>query len=125
MSCSKRVSRENNRVEYINIVLSADDNYAQHVAVVMASIATNTTFKNIRVFLLSDGISTDKKQKLNITAANHKIILEVIEMQNKKEFTAFYTLLISVLRRLDNCPRASALPLIACNKRSLPASLFN
>ena len=87
MSCSKRVSRENNRVEYINIVLSADDNYAQHVAVVMASIATNTTFKNIRVFLLSDGISTDKKQKLNITAANHKIILEVIEMQNKKEFT--------------------------------------
>ena len=90
MSCNKRVSRENDKVEYINIVLSADDNYAQHVAVVMASIATNTTFKNIRVFLLSDGIGDDKKQKLNITAANHKIVLEVIEMQNKKEFAAFY-----------------------------------
>ena len=44
-------------METINIALAADNNYAQHVAVVMESILENTDEINkVRFFLLSDGI---------------------------------------------------------------------
>ena len=45
----------------INIALAADNNYAQHVAVVMESILENTVETNkVRFFLLSDGITAEK-----------------------------------------------------------------
>ena len=45
----------------INIALAADNNYAQHVAVVMESILENTDEINkVRFFLLSDGINAEK-----------------------------------------------------------------
>lgn len=47
----------------INIALAADNNYAQHVAVVMESILENTDEINkVRFFLLSDGINAEKLQ---------------------------------------------------------------
>ena len=50
-------------METINIALAADNNYAQHVAVVMESILENTDEINkVRFFLLSDGITAEKLQ---------------------------------------------------------------
>lgn len=50
-------------METINIALAADNNYAQHVAVVMESILENTEETNkVRFFLLSDGITAEKLQ---------------------------------------------------------------
>lgn len=43
----------------IDIVLASDNNYAQHVAVVAASILSNTKEK-VHIHVLSDGISLDK-----------------------------------------------------------------
>ena len=45
--------------DLINIVLSSDNNYAQHVAVVAASILCNTREK-VAIHLLSDGISKER-----------------------------------------------------------------
>ena len=48
----------------INIALAADNNYAQHVAVVMESILENTEETNkVRFFLLSDGITAEKNYR--------------------------------------------------------------
>ena len=54
----------------VNIILAADDNYAQHTAVVMASIllSANKT-DDICFFVLDDGISEEKKAKIRETAA--------------------------------------------------------
>lgn len=50
----------------INIALAADNNYAQHVAVVIESILENTEETNkVRFFLLSDGITAEKLQVYN------------------------------------------------------------
>lgn len=50
-------------MKMINIALAADNNYAQHVAVVMESILENTDEINkVRFFLLSDGINAEKLQ---------------------------------------------------------------
>lgn len=55
-------------IENIDIVLASDNNYAQHVAVVAASILSNTKEK-VHFHVLSDGIAVDKltfiKQTIN------------------------------------------------------------
>ena len=45
--------------DVINIVLASDNNYAQHVAVVVASVLCNTKEK-VNFHLLSDGISKER-----------------------------------------------------------------
>lgn len=40
--CEEVYFRSNQMNETINIVLCSDDNYAQHIAVVMASVMANT-----------------------------------------------------------------------------------
>jgi len=53
----------------INIVLSTDDNYAQHAAVAMASILKHTSCpQDMRFFILDSGISEPKQKKLEQTA---------------------------------------------------------
>lgn len=61
----------------INIVLASDDNYAQHIAVVIASIMTKTK-DAVNFFVISDNISNDKVEKLKKTAAIFSADIEFI-----------------------------------------------
>lgn len=72
----------------INIVLCSDDNYAQHIAVVMASVMANTKAQ-VRFFVINDNISQEKIIKLKNTAANFKISVEFINVPEDK-FTNVY-----------------------------------
>ena len=53
----------------INIVLASDNNYAQHVAVVAASILSNTKAQ-VNFHVLSDGILSDKLTLIEQTIEN-------------------------------------------------------
>lgn len=76
----------------INIALASDNNYAQHVAVVMASIIANTSAKNrLCFYLLSDGIAADKIAKLQATLAGTGAELVVCDLSNYKGFEKLYT----------------------------------
>lgn len=76
----------------INIALASDNNYAQHVAVVMASIIANTSAKNrLCFYLLSDGIAADKIAKLQATLAGTGAELVVCDLSAYKGFEKLYT----------------------------------
>lgn len=76
----------------INIALASDNNYAQHVSVVMKSILENTNYKNkIRFFLLSDSIDVDKLSKLQETIQETGAKLIVCELSTYKNFEKIYT----------------------------------
>ena len=52
----------------LTIVLAADDNYAQHLAVVAASVLINATKpSNILIYVLSDSISLENKKRIEQT----------------------------------------------------------
>lgn len=71
----------------INIALAADNNYAQHVAVVMESILENTDEINkVRFFLLSDGINAEKITGLQKTIAGKNAELVVCDLSAYKGF---------------------------------------
>lgn len=69
--------------EIINIVLCSDDNYAQHIAVVIASIMTKTKAK-ICFFVIDDNISEEKIQKLAQTAASFNAEINFIKVLEEK-----------------------------------------
>ncbi len=51
--------------EDINVVLATDKNYAQHAAVAMASILSNTQQPpQVRFFIIDDGIDNANKVKM-------------------------------------------------------------
>lgn len=76
----------------INIALAADDNYAQHAAVVIASVMENSKTKHkIRFFLLSDGIDSKKLLLLKQTAEKYSAELEIIDLTDKAVFNNLYT----------------------------------
>ncbi len=76
----------------INIALAADNNYAQHVAVVMESILENTDEINkVRFFLLSDGINAEKITGLQKTIAGKNAELVVCDLSAYKGFEKLYT----------------------------------
>lgn len=76
----------------INIALASDNNYAQHVAVVMASIIANISDSNrLCFYLLSDGIAADKIAKLQATLAGTGAKLVVCDLSNYKGFEKLYT----------------------------------
>lgn len=78
--------------EKINIALASDNNYAQHVAVVMESIIENTRAKDrIRFFLLSDGINSKKIAGLQKTLADTGAELVVCDLSAYKGFEKLYT----------------------------------
>lgn len=78
--------------EKINIALASDNNYAQHVAVVMESIIENTrTKERLRFFLLSDGITSDKIDGLQKTLAHTGAELVVCDLSAYKGFEKLYT----------------------------------
>ena len=79
-------------METINIALAADNNYAQHVAVVMESILENTDEINkVRFFLLSDGITAEKITGLQQTIDGKNAELVVCDLSAYKGFEKLYT----------------------------------
>lgn len=78
-------------METINICLAADNNYAQHVAVVIASVMSNTKAKDVCFYLLSDGIKDDKKQKIEQTGAIFGAKVEIIELSKLDLFDNLFT----------------------------------
>lgn len=67
----------------INIVLCSDNNYAQHIAVVMASIMAKTKEK-VRFFVISDNISSEKIAKLKNTAVKLNTTVEFIAVSEEQ-----------------------------------------
>ena len=67
----------------INIAFASDDNYAQHIAVVIASIMENTQ-DAICFYIINDNISTEKIEKLKNTALNLKAKIEFIDVPQEK-----------------------------------------
>ena len=76
--------------EYINIVLSSDDNYAQYVAVVAASILLNTK-EFVNIHLLSDRISPDKLSMIRKSIDDLGGHLCVYEVSYYKCFDGLFT----------------------------------
>lgn len=62
-----------------NIVCVADEAYAQHAAVMLVSLFVNNRRNKFRIFLLSDGLSSLTKERLDILCKkfnNHIIFIE-------------------------------------------------
>lgn len=77
-------------INFVNIVFSSDDNYAQHTAVAMASILLNTSNPTkIRFFIIDDGITDDKKSKIKGTAEGLQSTVEFITVKNKQLMQGF------------------------------------
>lgn len=67
----------------ISIVFASDNNYAQHIAVVIASIMAKTKEK-VCFYVINDNISKDKIEKLRDTAVNFKTKIEFISVPEDK-----------------------------------------
>jgi lipopolysaccharide biosynthesis glycosyltransferase len=75
----------------INIVLAADDNYAQHVTVTMASVLLNSgKKKSINFYLLSDNISSTNIDKISSTVNKLCGNIEFLNIQSEN-FEKIYT----------------------------------
>lgn len=75
---------------YINIIFSSDDNYAQHTAVAMASILLNTSSPaKVRFFIIDDGITDDKKCKIKNTVERLQSAVEFITVKNTQLMQGF------------------------------------
>lgn len=72
----------------INVVLASDDNYAQHIAVVITSIMIKTQ-KSVCFFVINDNISKEKMEKLKNTALNFKSDIKFINVY-KENFSKVY-----------------------------------
>jgi desulfoferrodoxin len=65
----------------MNIIYTCDDNFAWLMGISMISLFENNTgIKNLEVFLISDNISKENKQKLNDIADKYSRDLNIIEM---------------------------------------------
>lgn len=78
-------------METINIALASDDNYAQHVAVVMASVMGNCSTNEIHFYILSDDISEENKLKILQTSEILGCKVTIIELSERKSFEGLYT----------------------------------
>ena len=67
----------------INIVFASDDNYAQHIAVVIASIMAKTK-EEVCFFVINDNISSEKIAKLKNTAVKLNTTVEFIAVQEEQ-----------------------------------------
>ena len=74
----------------IDIVLSSDNNYAQHVAVVAASVLLNTK-ERVNIHLLSDGISAEKISMIDRTIQKLGGKLSVYDLSSYKSFDSLFT----------------------------------
>ena len=66
--------------EEINIVFACDNNYIQHAAVAMMSIAKNTSPNNVLVFyLLCDNVSDESKERVRATFTKTQVKVNFID----------------------------------------------
>ena len=77
-------------MDYINLVLASDDNYAQHVAVVAASVLCNTK-QMLNIHLLSDGITRERLILIENTVQRLGGILTVHDMSSNECFDSLFT----------------------------------
>ena len=77
-------------MDSINLVLASDDNYAQHVAVVVGSVLCNTKEK-VNIHLLSDGISKERLALIAETARALGSTLSVYDMSSYECFDNLFT----------------------------------
>ncbi len=79
-------------MEKINVAFAADSNYAQHVAVAMASVMKNVkSGSSVRFFLLSDGIETALLERIKETASRFCAEFVVIDLSKEAGFEKVYT----------------------------------
>lgn len=76
--------------DVINIVLASDDNYAQHVAVLAASVLSNTKAQ-VNIHLLSDAISKERLTLINHTVQSWGSTLHVYDMALHDCFDNLFT----------------------------------
>lgn len=76
--------------DVINIVLASDDNYAQHVAVLAASVLSNTKAQ-VNIHLLSDAISKERLTLINNTVQSWGSNLHVYDMSLYDCFDNLFT----------------------------------
>ena len=74
----------------INIVLASDNNYAQHVAVVAASILSNTKAQ-VNFHVLSDGILSDKLTLIEQTIENLSGKVNFYDLSDYDCFDSLFT----------------------------------
>lgn len=67
----------------INVVFASDDNYAQHIAVVIASIMDKTKEK-VCFFVINDNISSEKITKLKNTVVKLNTAVEFIDVPEEQ-----------------------------------------
>ena len=73
------------RTNRISVVLAADDNYAQHAAVAMASVLANTAVpEQVAFWLIDDGISSRNKDKVRQTVARWHSRVSFLTIKNKE-----------------------------------------
>lgn len=77
-------------IDEINVVLASDSNYAQHVAVVAASILFNTKSK-VNLHVLGDGVSQEKIALIRQTVENLGGKLSVYDLSNYQCFENLFT----------------------------------
>lgn len=76
----------------IHIVIASDDNYAQHVAVVAASVLCNTADKERVCFhLLSDGIGREKLNAIKETIFRFGANILVYDLSKNDKFDELFT----------------------------------
>lgn len=79
-------------MEKINVAFAADNNYAQHVAVAIASVIKNIKSKNsLRFFLLSDGIENTLLNRIKETVSRLHAELVIIDLSKVLDFEKVYT----------------------------------
>ncbi len=78
---------KNSNTEQINIVLAPDNNYAQHAAVVMASVLIHNKDK-INFWILDGGLTEENKSKLSkfVNLKNYKVNFLEINPDDFKDF---------------------------------------
>lgn len=89
MNCNKE--NEEMTLDTINIALAADNNYAQHVSVVIASVMSNTDTKDVCFYLLSDGIEENKLIRIKNTATRFGAEVCVLDLSKYDMFDNLFT----------------------------------
>ena len=78
-------------MDFINVTIASDNNYAQHVAVVVASILCNTkTPSAVRFFILNDNISHQYIDLISKTVTNLNGNVEFINVSDLSVFNRVY-----------------------------------
>ena len=95
----------NNENSQLNVLFSADDNYAQHLgAAVYSLLATNMDFEKINIFVVDNEISEDNKEKLfevvNLFCNANMTLLDFLSLKEKLSLNMPWHISISAYARL-------------------------